>query len=239
MFKKFMVLMMVLSICASMNISVYAAEPIDGDLTIEEGANATLNTIENQRLLEQKRAQLEEIKEQLSMGLYSPRALDYNTLSITCFQQETNYWCGPATVKQVVHFLNGSSNSQAYYAEKLKTTEAGTDMTLIPGVIKAETGVEYAYDSIGTESSWFDKIFVSVMNSQPAILDINTMNVSAFPYSVGGHLVNVSGYDATGTKQVRITDPFVKGLGNRWYNATDLYTANSNHFRQAVVLQIK
>lgn len=234
MFKKFMLLMMILSICASMNISVYAAESIDGDLTIEEGANATINTIENQRLLEQKKAQLEKIKGQTT-SLYSTRALDYNTLSITCFQQETTYWCGPATVKQVVHFLNGSSNSQAYYAEKLKTTTSGTDMTLIPGVIKTETGVEYAYDSIGTESSWFDKIFVSVMNEQPAILDINTQNVSAFPYSSAGHFVNVSGYDATGTKQVRITDPYVKGLGNRWYNATDLYTANSNHFRQAIL----
>lgn len=93
----------------------------------------------------------------------------------------------------------------------------------------------YAYDSIGTESSWFDKIFVSVMNEQPAILDINTQNVSAFPYSSAGHFVNVSGYNAIGTKQVRITDPYVKGLGNRWYNATDLYTANSNHFRKAIL----
>lgn len=38
MFKKFMLLMLALSICVSMDISVYAAETIDGDLTIEEGA---------------------------------------------------------------------------------------------------------------------------------------------------------------------------------------------------------
>lgn len=230
--KKTICLLMTCVLLGSMSLKANAQEDFNGDLTIEEGANASIETIDNYKTLMENYQMLEDIK---SGTINSTQALDYNTLSITCFQQETVYYCGPATVKQVVHFLSGSSNTQSYYATQLGTTDEGTDMTVIPSVIKNATGISYAYEKIGTESAWFDKVFVSVMNAKPAILDINTKSVSAFPYSSDGHFVNVSGYDATGTKQVRITDPYVYGLGNRWYNASDLYTANSNHWRQAIL----
>ena len=71
---------------------------------------------------------------------------------------------------------------------------------------------------------------------RPAVLDINTVNISAFPYNTNGHYVNVSGYDDRGgTNKVRITDPYWTGFGNKWYNETDVYNANNQHWRQSMI----
>lgn len=71
----------------------------------------------------------------------------------------------------------------------------------------------------------------------PAVLDINTENVEGWPYPTSGHFVNVSGYKkaALDVKEIRITDPYKLGLGNRWYSTDTLYQANENHFRQAFI----
>lgn len=74
----------------------------------------------------------------------------------------------------------------------------------------------------------------------PVILDINTQNISSFPYATSGHFVNTSGVNfrvlsSGATTKVRITDPWTPGLGNRWYNSSTLYQANNAHFRQAFI----
>lgn len=46
--------------------------------------------------------------------------------------------------------------------------------------------------------------------------------------------VNVSGYDIS-LDRVRITDPYWVALGNTWYGESQLYNANNQHFRQAIV----
>ena len=166
----------------------------------------------------------------------------YYTLSVPVFEQINGYYCGPATVKQVIHYFNGSSSSQGTYATALGTTASGTTMTNIPGVVNAAIGSKwtYVYDSIGTKSNWAEKIIYNTSMSKPVILDITTNNVSAFPYNSAGHFVNTSGVDyrvlSSGTSQkIRITDPYGPGLGNIWYNEADLYKANSDHFRQAFI----
>ncbi|MDE6700064.1 MAG: C39 family peptidase, partial [Acetatifactor sp.] len=88
--------------------------------------------------------------------------------------------------------------------------------------------------SMGTQTEWMDKIRSSVYNDRPAILDINTIELckeEKFPYPTKGHFVNVSGYSST---QVMITDPN-DARGNVWYDIDVLYSANSAHFRQAIV----
>ncbi|OLS02459.1 C39 family peptidase [Tissierella creatinophila] len=162
---------------------------------------------------------------------------EYRTLSVPVFKQENGYYCGPATVKQVRHFIKGSSHSQSYYAGELKTSTSGTDMTVLSNYLKNNVKSNYIYASIGSYDSWMSKVNYGMRNSMPAVLDINTKNVSAFPYESIGHFVNTSGYDTKngpGVK-VRITDPNGPGLGNRWYNARDVYNANNNHFRKAMI----
>ncbi|MDE6017127.1 MAG: C39 family peptidase [Acetatifactor sp.] len=224
-------IIMLLTICVSIILGgiidapVLAQEIIDGDLTYEEGAvdyiTPEMLTLEQQKL----------------NSLYRNRVSYPSSIkiSVTQFPQQNGYYCGPATVKQVVHWINGSSNSQDWYAEKLGTTKDGTNMTCIPDVLNDCIDEQfYVYSSMGTQTEWMDKIRSSVYNDRPAILDINTIELckeEKFPYPTKGHFVNVSGYSST---QVMITDPN-DARGNVWYDIDVLYSANSAHFRQAIV----
>lgn len=231
MVKKKRSIVMLLIICVSvilngiMGAPVFAQEMIDGDLTYEEGA--VDNITPEMRALEQQKLN----------SLYRNRVSYPSSikLSVPHFTQDNNYYCGPATVKQVVHWINGSSNSQDWYAKKLGTTSNGTDMTRIPDVLNECIDEQYyVYSSMGTQTEWMDKIRSSVYNDRPAILDIYTVQLyeeKEFPYPSRGHFVNVSGYSST---QVMITDPYDE-RGNVWYDIDVLYRANEAHFRQAII----
>ena len=207
----------VMAICVSVimggmvGVPVSAQVMIDGDMTYEEGAVDIITP------------QMKALEQQKLNVLYRNR-ISYPskiTLTVKHFTQENGHYCGPATVKQVVHWVNGSSNSQDWYAEKLGTTSAGTTMTNIPGVLNDCIDEEfYVYSSIGTQAKWLDKVRSSIYNERPAVLDINTLELydeEKFPYPTDGHFVNVSGYSST---QVRITDPN-DAAGNVWYDTSN------------------
>lgn len=212
------------------NFNIKNINAFDGDTTFEEGAKRYVYTEEDLKNIKEKE---ESLLQNDVRGV--PDAVNY-TLAVECFQQINNYYCGPATVKQVIHYINGSSSSQSSYASRLGTTQSGTAMPNIAPILKSDTNKIYVYASIGTYSNWVSKVESGMKNKMPAILDINTINVSAFPYRTLGHYVNTSGLSATsGTLRVRITDPYSAGLGNRWYNATDVYNANNAHERKAMI----
>lgn len=206
------------------NVANY--QNLDGDLSLEEGAEVYIYTAE------------ERIKSQARLALANQMRITFPTyteLSGPWFKQQNGYYCGPATVKQVLHYINGVSQSQDDYAAELGTTSAGTDMTRIPGVLNSHiSGYEYAYDDIGTAATWLNIVRTSLYNNKPAILDINTVGRKPpFPYESEGHFVNVSGYDGVNAK-VRITDPY-DDEQKRWYSVNDLYGANSAHWRKAII----
>ena len=193
----------------------------NGDMTIEEGAQPGIIT---QEAIEKE---LKLLRERVTF----PSGCEIN---VTCYEQETNYWCGPATVKQVVKWITGTERAQSVYAQALGTTTAGTDMTRIPGVLNDYIDEQhYVYASIGTQSQWFSKIQSSVYYGRPAVLDLNTNDIDSFDYDSSGHFVNVSGYNVI-DNTVRITDPY-EGRGNVVHPADSLYEANNNHFRQAMI----
>ncbi len=160
----------------------------------------------------------------------------YGALNVTVFQQETSYYCGPATVKQVIHYINGSSKTQSQYASMLKTTTSGTDMTLIPNVLRQETGYNYVYIANATDdySNWLYQLQRSVDVGRPAIIDVKDSSATVLPYSTNGHFVNISGYSTN--SELRITDPYAPGLGNRWYSTNGLHSINHAHFRKAIIV---
>ena len=162
----------------------------------------------------------------------------YRTLAVPCFQQENDYYCGPATVKQVVHYLNGSSQSQSYYANKIGTTTAGSEMPRICNFVKTETGKNYEYMDIQNYANWAGKIQANTAAGIPVILDIKANAGSGWPYTISrGHYINTSGFDSRrgGGVKVRVTDPCASGLGNRWYDGQVVFSVNNNHFRHAMI----
>ena len=116
-------------------------------------------------------------------------------------------------------------------------------MANIPKVLNDVLGDNYyiltKFSDLPYDSYWYLVIEESVYHRKPAILDINTYGIDSFPYKTTGHFVNLSGYDYSpgdgNPDQFRITDPFSKGFGNRWYNKGDLYQANYNHSNKAFI----
>ena len=204
------------------------AMDVDGDLTYEEGAIDYIP-------VEMRQREAEKIQALRRMRNAYPIE---NKLSITAFKQETGWYCGPATVKQVVNRINGSSLSQDEYAALLGTTEDGTDMKMIPGVINTCIDERYyVYSAITTQKEWMERIRISIYFDRPAVLDINTESLfeqKKFPYSTKGHFINVSGYSDT-EGVVYITDPHPNFTGTAEYSQDILYSANTAHFRKAIV----
>lgn len=172
---------------------------------------------------------------------------EMKTLSVTNFEQETNYWCGPATVKQILHYLNGTSKTQTFYANELGTTRDGTDFSLIDDVLNDfQSDVLYVYRDFKSDefSLWKSIIMLSTDWDNPVVLDlkITPANMPNYKSNVAGHILNTSGYDlrSASNERVRVTDPFDQGgrgetIGNKWYSAEGVWNANQAHFRKAVI----
>jgi len=207
----------------------------NGDLSYEDGGKIYVQDAKVYALEQQKLNEAQQLRQQLQLS----RAYFIKVLNVPCFQQETSYWCGPATVKQVEHYLKNRSDTQASYAKALGTTTAGTDMTAIATYLNSNVNRWYTYSSIGSRTTWEDMIIWGMQNNLPAVLDIKTTNVNNIPYNSEGHFVNTSGIDYISASHwdnwVRITDPFGVALGNRWYTAADLYSANNAHWRKAMI----
>lgn len=204
--------------------NVYA-EDFNGDLTYDEGAR--YKEYEKEGTVEYQIS----YKERISLP-------EYYVIPVQCFPQENEFYCGPATTKQVLHYINGTSLSQDDYADALSTTTAGTDMTVIQDVLNAnQTKKTYTYAYIGTQGNWELMVKHSTYWGTPAVIDINTSNYEKeFFYNSTGHFVNISGYNySTPDHEVRITDPNGDHAGNNWYSSDVLYGANYNHFRQAIL----
>lgn len=222
---------------------------VDGDLSPEEGAEIFIQTEENLKLLEKKLAGLNQTSEKITELLDRQRAGIPNfirkELPVPCFIQQNGYYCGPATVKEVVHYFNGVSSSQEYYANRLGTSTGGTTMTQIPGVLNScITSNNYAYDDTWSNfNQWATRIMNSIDSGNPVIIDISTDGIQAqmlrLPYDTEGHYLAIIGYSfdtRAGTlASIKVSDPHPVYNGLIWYPASDIYKANFNHWRKAII----
>lgn len=74
-------------------------------------------TQEYLELKDRKNAEVEEILADRMVEPYAIVVPKEVTINVQEFRQEEDYYCGPATVKQVLNYITGSSLEQADYAE--------------------------------------------------------------------------------------------------------------------------
>ena len=206
---------------------------------IERDRLLSLCPVHNARLAERD-AELEAF---INQGAMQRTGAVFRTINVPIFQQERVYWCGPATARQVMHFLTGSAREQAYFTNALGTRQGiGSDVHDVGTIINRRVswaGYLNTHANRGIEH-WANSIRFSIDRGVPAILTIRTTGVAAFPYNSKGHIVNVSGYElpAEGVRDwhpaswawIRIADPHHGvGLGNRWYTAADLFHAHATN----------
>lgn len=171
---------------------------------------------------------------------YFTRYSTYNyTIPIPIYQQATNYYCGPASVKMVVQFINGSSDTQNVIAGDLNTNSSGTYVYMITKYLNDKTSKNYNHQIFYSPSSWFNAARAGVMSNKPMIANVKSANSpGVLPYTTSGHYMPVSGVAAIDVggvvpysnivrsapaEYIRVTDPWGVALGHRWYKADLFY----------------
>lgn len=219
-----------LAFAAENQVSLEEVTILDGDMSVQEGAAAGISAEDEAA----NAIKLADMQKWLSTRLSGPA---YMNLSVPTCQQINSYYCGPATVQQTIKFYKGTAPSQEAIASQLGTTTQGTDMTKIAGVINNNLGYsQYSMVAIGTQTDWANKVTYALSINKPVILDIKAVSGSGWPYTTNGHFLNVSGHDrSTSTSKAKVTDPWVKGLGDHWYTESLVYKVNNAHTRKSMI----
>ncbi|GIO14469.1 hypothetical protein J19TS2_40240 [Cohnella xylanilytica] len=148
------------------------------------------------------------------------------TISVTGYQQEEYYYCGPASVRQTLSFHKSSSGSttslpsQATLAKKIGTTTQGSTTTGITDTINTYANtygfVAYASSNLEDESDpearFRERISADIVyeNGAPIIL-LQTKFLPRYGGKSIRHYNTVSGYDDTSSSPssylMRLHDP--------------------------------
>ncbi len=169
-------------------------------MTFQEIPYILLNQGEEADILKNKENLLNKKASLKKMSMQSRIRTDSLNLGVNCFRQETGYWCGPANIKQVVHYYNGSSPSQSDLAKSMGTTSSsGTYVYKMAQELNArQSRFTYYYDHI-TTSTIEGPEFVSMCQDliyahEPFILHANTKYLFIYNGTSLGHYLTVEGY---------------------------------------------
>ncbi len=214
-------------------------DPNDLDITC---SNGTLFT--NEYLLK-----IDDELESLSKNVIQPRYF-VSKLSITNYQQENSYYCGPANVKQVVQYLNGTSSSQSTYASYMGTNSTnGTYVYAIKNALNNYTSQNYSYvlGSNYTSSTFSTLVKNRISSNKPIILHANTSSLAMYNGTMLGHYLTVNGYtytaafgDSTGINYIYYVDTWYGSYGNgsvlgeHMDTATNVYNTVSSSNRYII-----
>lgn len=205
--------MLLLSTFMAIVLPCYASTgKVDEYTVLNQGTEEDVKR--NEENLKKKKEQLLEISNSAMQ-----RALpSYKMLNVPCYQQEKSYWCGPANIKQVLQFLNGSSLSQSTYASDMGTASGvGTYVYKMVNELNAKQSKStYCYDKIEGSEWSVDVLKSDIMNltnvNLPSILHANTKYLAMYNGKSLGHYVTVSGYSLPNT--IFYVDTYYNDYGN-------------------------
>lgn len=227
--------------------NVFATNDIDSSLTpytekyIAELKNGSKHVgslediINNARNLKIAVEELEEILD--NENQVYPRSLIAKQLAVPTYQQERSYWCGPANIKQVIQFINGSSASQSTYASSMGTSSNGGTYVyrMVNELNQRQTQFTYKYEYIGNLAldAFKARIITCAGGDKPVIFHTDTQYLYRYNGVSLGHYITGRGYfesvsPPTNPPQqpcVYYTDPFSAdyGRGNVLGNHSDSY----------------
>lgn len=168
------------------------------------------------------------------------------TLSVPFCKQDNNEYCGPATAQQTYKFYNGTAPSQRVIATGVKyTAGVGCDVQNILDYLNNE--LDTAYEQFWLSSNATNQngsiqlICESIDNGCPPIMWVSVSSTwggnrdlsasgdtTKWPYTVGGHFLNASGYTQNG-QLYQMTDPWLTWVytnnqtGKFWVNNYTTY----------------
>jgi len=240
--------------------SVFATEETsgpDGDSTIDMNVEITLEQQEDELLNEanteeeivlveerfEEHAALVKAAEATSMENNKISTLAANTasgsLSVPYYKQEKSYWCGPATTKQTIQLIKGSSSSQTSIASAIGTTSAGSVLSSMVKYVNAnQSKHKYLVINSPSESLIQSIAEYGVRNKAPAMGRLKIAKGGNWTYNSAGHYMNMSGYRNYG-KEIRVTDPYIGWVnassgGSYYVTSKEFHTATKNHFANQI-----
>lgn len=173
----------------------------------------------------------------------SPNSVVYHTLPVPYYKQETNYYCGAATTKQTLEYLNGveSAESQSSIYSHIGYRKDGTiDSKMIEYINNHESKNIYVASQHASESTMKSNIDSDLSSYKaPTILHV-TLKGEGWPYNTaGGHFMNLSGEENVyGNILYELTDPYIGWVnkscasGKYWKSAGLVYQAIQNNSLQ-------
>lgn len=186
----------------------------DEDAEEENKSNAQLleEALSDPSLTEAEKQQLIEKYSVIENAGRSRASYPARSLAVPAYRQETNYWCGPATAKQTVQYLAGSSQTQAQIAAATGTTTAGANADRIISYVNDHQSKNiYARVNCTSQTQMVAAVDYSLSVQHPMILTLavpdDVWEKGIWPYWTNGHYLNVSGQSA-GASSLTLTDPF-------------------------------
>ncbi|TDB36907.1 MAG: hypothetical protein D9V44_10385 [Actinobacteria bacterium] len=159
--------------------------------------------------------------------------------------QETNYYCGPATVQTIDDYW-GTPASQQEIAKYLGTDVThSTDFSLVDNAINKFAGENYTYVTCTSTSDVYSRIQYGLLTrGHPAATDVR-IDAALWPnyeFNHDGHIVPIEAFDWRYNK-VRINDPYdeakYRGGGNtsghKTYSKSVIAAGIMAHPRRAIV----
>lgn len=203
----------------SMDYAIEQASPDDIDLSSENG---TIYTDEYLNELVESYARVKAVVDSNCKTRSGICWMD-RTLNVNTYQQENGYYCGPANIKQVVQYINGSSASQATYASRMGTNSSvGTLVYKMRDELNYRQSYNhYVYQQMNSGS--YDTFMTIVQGNifygndtevkgKPVILHAKTASLYQYNGTNLGHYLTVNGYDMIGGK-ITYVDPWNANYG--------------------------
>lgn len=193
--------------------------------------------VDSKEMLEQIEQENENLIDWLNKSTRSFEDGVYKTLPVPVFEQENEYYCGPATLKAVVHYYKGVSEDQVTYAS---SDYLNTDKYLATGYEEMTTCLNTygksnayvsSYDNLPNIETWFCQVEYNMVHEEPIVMPIKTVGIPEFPYDTYGHYLAISAINSkyTAPAEVRLVDPHYDFSGATWYDYDVVYEANSIH----------
>ncbi len=179
----------------SLNYIVAQTDPKDLDLSCKNG---TPYTDEYLVRTEKSLNQLNNSGPQLHYFTHA--------LSVTPFAQEKNNYCGPATLKEVIHFMNGTSKTQSDYAKELGTDSNGTYVYKFRDVINKYVNQKYNYvlGSTRTKEQFKTMLENSVDTKKPLVMHTMTRTLYLYNGHQTGHYIVATGNTVSSTAPYQV-----------------------------------
>lgn len=198
------------------------SNPTDLDFSCSKGS------IYTQEYLEKIEKSLNEIKEN-DYGIV-PYYFTDPMLDVTPYQQETSYYCGPANVKMVLQYLNGTSKSQSAYASSMGTNNNGTYVYKITNELNKYSSKKYQYAKNLSQDTFKSVIDSDIANNKPLILHAKTGSLEKYNGHNADHYLTVNGHTLRGYPGITDDNVYYVDSNNKNYGNGSTFGKQSDTF---------